>query len=283
MTEYDASFHVDLGALQRTLQASIQRAVELVSFGLAASREGTVGPLELPGAVFQLKLAGDQTSDLERVRENFETWTLANGLRDCAESLNVFVDRCRDVCALYSFGPSASIPAEQWNQRVVEGGQSFRWMGLSKKLNHLEDDYDPKLRPTVSDDLLTISAARNCLVHRQGIVDDVDKNSGDGLLVSWVKPQLEIDSSEGRTELVPPVSVEAGSTIHFAQVKATKLFRVKDRIRFDAREFSELCWTFFRFGQELVRAVEDYGRARGIPSRQPREDGETKSAATDSD
>jgi hypothetical protein len=269
MAKDHLSVRVELGGLIGGLQRSIQRCVGLVSFGLLAMENTTDGELELPGAYFQLAIAGDEHRRFAAVKEDFQTWILTGGLRDSVEAVSVSLEQARSVCAVWSFAPGADITGQEWNERMVTEARKFHRLGLPHKIGFLKDEYDPRLAPDLTEHLLSINRARNCLVHRRGIVSDLDVNSPDGLLVRWLKMELLIEGPSGQRSVIPPARAEAGETVSLRQAETTKLFRVGERVAFDAQEFSELCWTFFRFGQQLVSNLEAYGRARGVPFTEP--------------
>jgi hypothetical protein len=99
MVDRRASFHVDLGALQGTLQAGVQTTIQRVSFGLLAGRQATiVDEPDLPDTDFYVRLG--TPPGVDDAKADHENWTLGNGLRDCAEALNTFLDSCHEVCAL---------------------------------------------------------------------------------------------------------------------------------------------------------------------------------------
>ena len=274
MVDRRASFHVDLGALQGTLQAGVQTAIQRVSFGLLAGREmRAIGEPDLPDAQLQFRLGKPQS--IEDQKADHENWTLGNGLRDCAEALNTFLDRSQEVCVLYSFGPNARIPAEQWNRLVIEDRKRFQLLGLARKLDWLRKEYDLEIVADAGNDLLTVNAARNCLVHRNGIVQQADQNSDAGLTVRWTKPQLQVEGASGSRPMVIGKIVEAGERIMFTQKQTSKNFRIGDRVQFDSEEFSELCWTFVVFGIQIVAAVEDFGKSKGFKFRKPGANGES--------
>jgi len=74
-----------LGALQR----SIQRTLDLVSFGLqAAEKAKDIDRLLLPEIRMHFSIAENQKLDVESARKEFRQWVIASGLRDCVEAVN---------------------------------------------------------------------------------------------------------------------------------------------------------------------------------------------------
>ena len=264
MAEYTAKIRIDLGGLLPTLQSAIQLSLERVAFALTASKEAKEEKLELPEAQIKMTLGSSGIKDFEEARSDHERWALGNGLRDCAEALHIFLDEGRKVCAFFSLGPTGMIRGEDWNRAIVEDARLFHQFGLPKKLSWLRDTYDSLLASESSSSLLTVNAGRNCLVHRQGIVQEIDKNSDDGLTVRWTNLELEVAGNEGQRPLLVGDTVQAGERVSVAQNSTSKTFAIGYRISFSTQEFSGLCWNFFVFGSQLVAAIKKYGRSRGF-------------------
>ena len=269
MTETTASIRVNLAALLGSLKRSIQRSIDLVSLGLMSAEAAATEDMILPGAYLQLAIAGDKRRDLETIKNEFRAWVLEGGLRDCVEAIGSFLEEVRAVCAVWSVAGQSPITGEQWNERIVHESRRFHRLGLPDKIAFLKERYHPALLNDLEDEILTINAARNCLVHRRGIVSGRDANSQEGLQVRWLKMELLAKGPEGEQAIEPPMLVEGPATISVRQAKESKLFRPGDTITFTVQEFSELCWTFFRFGQLLVAQLEEYGRATGIQFGEP--------------
>jgi len=265
-TDQTATIRVDLNALRGLLQVALANSAKRVALGLrAADLVAADLNLELPDVNFQLQLAGQQKpGEAEVVRTEFKTWTLCNGLRDSVEALASFLEECRTVCAIYSLGSSFQIQTEDWQKRIVDNAQKFHQLGLPHKVEHLAREFHSDLRPSLTSDVLTMNLARNCLVHRKGVVTQLDVNSPDGLRVTWLKPELLVTGKAGERVLVLPETVEEGETIAFKQSPVSRLFKLGERIEFTPQEFSEMSWTFHAFSSELVARIEKFGRDRGI-------------------
>jgi hypothetical protein len=112
--------------------------------------------------------------------------------------------------------------------------------------------------------VLSINAARNCLVHRGGAVGPVDVDDNGKLVVRWTRFAVFVRDSVGEREVVPPAKVEAGGEISIRNMQTERVFSLGQSIGFSVQEFSDLCWTLFLFASSASKIVEKYGRARGI-------------------
>jgi hypothetical protein len=263
--------HLDLAALQGTLQTSLQYVRDVVSFGLIASEKVTQQGLELPGAFFQMMPASNAALDFETARIEYKKWVLMAGMRDCVEALNLFLDKARPVCFLQSIADRPMVPGWEWNKGMVEDSTSFHRKGLPDKIKYLQNKYGHALLPEVTGDVLSVNLARNCLVHRKGVVTEHDLNSDQGLLVRWRKMEIVVSGSSGERVISGEARVEAGETVSIRHAKSQKLFNKGELVSFTVDEFTELIWTLTLFGFQLAKSIEDHGRSHGVSFNSPKE------------
>ncbi|MFC2012629.1 hypothetical protein ACFLVU_05815 [Chloroflexota bacterium] len=255
---------INLSALNAVLQRSIQRTIDIVSLGLISAEQITdTGALKLPGAFFHVSPAANFHLDFESARTEFKKWALMGGIRDCIEAVNTFLESVHPICFLYSVG--SPLKGEVWNIGMNSKTRiNFHKRGLPSKIDFLVTEYAPILRPELTDEVISINKARNCMVHRNGIVSVLDKNSEDGLLVRWRKIQFIAKGPNGQRAVTGGSIVKAGEELSIQQVESHKLFLIGESISFPVEEFSELCLTVMLFGRQLVDNINNYGRTRGI-------------------
>lgn len=102
-----AKYHVNmnLGTLKAVLQRSIQRTIDIVSFGLISSNQITdPEALELPDTFVHVSPATNLQLDFESARTEFKKWALTGGICDCVEAVKTFLDEVRPICFLCSAG-----------------------------------------------------------------------------------------------------------------------------------------------------------------------------------
>ena len=260
----------DLAMLFGTLQRSLQRARHMAAFGLIAADEITKQELQLPGAFFQMVPAANVALGFETARSEFKRWTLTGALRDSVESVHAFLDEARPVCFLYFVAGKPAVTGVDWDKGITKDTKRFHRLELPDKIKYLGKKYDPSLIPEFAEELITINLARNCLVHRNGIVSDDDSNCEEGLLMKWRRMEIVATGYGGERVVTAMADVEAGENVVLRHAKAQKLFRKGELLTFGADEFGELCLTLFFFGNQLVQNIERYGRSKGIHFDAPR-------------
>jgi hypothetical protein len=277
MAEYQVKARIDLRALIDGLHRAVLRSYDIVAFGLQAADTAPVGELQLPGAFFHMGDPNSPDRTWETAKAAFKTWVLGAGLRDCVEAVGALLEEGRKVCAFWSFGPGrVQVTGEEWNRRVVQGARRFHRLGLPDKIETLKKTYDPSIAPATTEHVLSINAARNCLVHRGGVVTDLDvttpEGQAKGLMVRWVKMQLLFIDEDGERPINGPVDVKKGQRIGVrSAAEASKFFPLGEAVTFTTQEFSELAYTFSLFGQQLAVNLEQYGRSKGVRFETPAE------------
>jgi hypothetical protein len=263
------SLTVNLGLMVGVLQTSLQRVIDLVSFGMqAAANARDIDRLELPGVNFHMILAGNRKLDVEHAREEFQKWIVGAGLRECAEAINPLLEEARNACAVYRFAGSGPtiLKVGELKDKLFGAQKKFHRDGLPDKIETLKKEYDPGIIPELTDHILSINKARNCLVHRRGIITKMDFNTADSLFVRWKKMELIARDEEGNEEVFEiPFTTKGDTTISMKISDTSRIFRLGEAIIFSPRDFSSMCTTFFFFAQQLVENLKKYGESKGVP------------------
>src|SRR4030095_9320340 len=147
----------------------------------------------------------------------------------------------------------------------------FHRLGLPDKIDDLQRIYSLALDPDLVGHLRTINDARNCLVHRQGIVQERDVNEDAALRVSWRRLACVIRGPDGERDFFPGSLVDVGETLCVSNRDVAKLFPLGTAISFSVQEFADVCWSLFLLGLSTVKLVEDWGRAHGFTLQEPQD------------
>ena len=285
MTVYQLTVNLDGVAVG--LQRSLQRAMDLVSFGLHAAQvaqpplqdtDPAVGTAEtvpgihrdlaLPGVLFQMIPASEVALTFDTARQLFHRWVLACGFRDATEALAPLLEEARTVGVVASAG--RTITAAVWKDQVLGGRQKFDRMTLKDKIHLLVQVCGSGIVPSLMPQVETIVVARNCLVHRRGVVGERDINhktpEGDSLKVEWLAPQFVVTSPDGGERVITelPFVVKGGGTIVLRQMASSRTFRRGETVDLTASEFNNVCWTLLMFAKQLVANLRDLLVAKGL-------------------
>jgi hypothetical protein len=254
--------------LRGELQRSLQKAIYLVAAGLQTTDQVTSDLLRMPVSTISMTFDPGLKWSTEQAREQYSEWILSNGFRDIIESVSAFLESAHTVVSLWAISEQseegAKITGEDWNRAIVTGGQRFHRLGFPDKLAHLANEHQIPCDETLGSHVLSINAARNCLVHRSGIVTERDRSSEGGLLVQWRRMVFLVKNEDGEKELVLGEVVEKDSVIAMRPQDSSKMFPLGSRVQFSAQEFCDISWCLFLFGNSLVQKINDYGLKNGF-------------------
>lgn len=260
---------VNLDALLGELQTSLQTTINLVALSLQSQAQQRIDgtALRLPMEGFNTTFDARLTWSTDEAQERQRTWTLSNGLRDALEDTSSFLESARQVLAVWSMRDvqqkTGKLTAADWNKAMHADARAFHRLGLPDKLPLLTRQYDVVIDSTLADHLLSINAARNCLVHRRGVVGDRDVNCGGRLTVGWRKLSLILKDEDGEHPVVLNQRLEKESTLCLRAVDCSKSFEIGERIAFTVQEFADITWGLFSFGSALVSQINALGLAKG--------------------
>jgi hypothetical protein len=263
MAEQSITFNINLDALRGELQRSLQEVIYLVSAGLQTKDQITPEILQLPTNSIKMKFDSGLNWSSEKAQEQYSEWVLSNGFRDTIENLGAFLESAHGVLSFWELvgrqEDGTDITGADWNEVIVDGKRRFNRLGLPDKLEHIKNQHAILFDETLGSHVLSINMARNCLVHRDGIVSDRDITTDNALEVQWRRMVFLVKNEDGEKELFMGEVIEAGSEIGFRQEDKTKSFVLGSKIEFTVQEFSDICWCLFLFGDELVHKISDYG------------------------
>jgi len=260
--------NVNLDGLRGELRRDLQRIIYLVSAGLQTIDQIASEKLELPTNSLKMTYAPNLKYDSEEVKKQYSTWIVTNGFRDSIESVSAFLESAHQVLSFWTLGgnrnqPTKEIKISDWNEIVVKGTRKFHRLGFPDKLEHIKKGHEINLDENIHSQLISINAARNCFVHRHGIVSDFDINANNQLEVNWTSLQLVLTNEDGEKEAVLGEAAEKDSMLVIRSIRETKSFEKGSPVEFSAKEFSDITWTFFLFGEDLVTKLNAYGLQRG--------------------
>ncbi len=261
------SIKIDLSGIPGRLQKASQRLIRLIGHGLDSSVLATESVDGIPGEFFKLELDPSTKWSLDETRAHFSSWLLANAFREVTEESHHMLDEAHKVLQVWRLQdlmePDGKLLSDHAIEHMVKLPEKFHRLALPDKLSKLLEEFSVSLDLNIVGAILSLNAARNCIVHREGIVGEKDASVTGKLDIRWTKPTLTITGEGGTRPVEPGGRVEAGEMVGFSNEKASKSFDLGERIEFSSAEFSEICWTFFQFGTEIQRSLSTIGKAEG--------------------
>ena len=270
-TDVRVAVNVNLDAVLGTLHRDVQRITNLVAVGLQS-------PVVLDGESLAIRSEpigfrfGNSSlwSSRDEARADYEDWVFGNGFRDVIESVGGFLEEVRQVVAIWSLGDRQAageqLTGKALHEEMTDAPKRFHRLGFPDKLNTLRNSFDVHVDPNLDDQVLSVNAARNCLVHRRGIVSERDLN-GDGLLVvRWRRLAMFLQNEDGEYPVVFGDPLEKAASVVVQTQDASKKFRLGERVVFTSTEFAEICWSMFLYSFAWGEALNNFGLQRGYIS-----------------
>jgi|GEM_PF-1720582 len=255
------------------LQRAIQRIIYLVSGALASSTDTVDDPLLLPEVGIQANFDPSLKWSPIQVRTELKTWILQNGFRDAVESLSVFLEESHKISSAWALikrqESGDQLTGADLSSLQESDPKTFHRLGLPDKFGHFRDSHGILVDPQLLKNILSVNTARNCLVHRGGIVGEKD-SINNILEVTWRRLKLIAIDSLGEHELQMGVVYPEGATIALKLVEESKIFNIGESIIFTAQEFQNIVWSLFMFSNDFKATLIEWGKANGFPiSTQP--------------
>jgi hypothetical protein len=206
-------------------------------------------------------------------KREFSTWVLTNGFCDIAEAISVVLEqvhrlawKVRRVDQLVGADESKVL---QWEQGCERAAQQFNRKTLPDKLDHLASGYSIHFPLSLVREIRSINAARNCFVHREGIVGEKDVNETGQLTVYFRRLALIIGPTDAPREITLPYTKQDGDELRIEEWDTSKSFALCTLVSFDSADFSGFCWTAHRFGVYMEKVMLDYCKSHGIEEGDP--------------
>jgi hypothetical protein len=280
MPTTNLAISVNLGALTGQLQLTLQRAMNLVAIGLQAGKNIAQHPLVFPDTAMFHQLASNEEWTPEFTAAEWKRWTLRNGFRDAAEAVNSFFEEVQGILAVFSLQIKKGLTGADWNDVVDSRMKRFHRLGLPDKINFMDKQYGFRFDPVQTEQVYSVNSARNCLVHRNGVVTDRDVTDGDKLILKWTALTIILVKDGVETQASPPCNIEAGTLVSMGHRPRHKEFAIGEHVDLDADEFAQICRTLSLFGASSAQMLEQFGRSQGVPFNTPAQGNTVSSVQT---
>lgn len=266
MAAHSINVTVNLNGLIGELQRSLQQTICLVANGLSAPTDSDPNEIALPVNIQSFFARLDWNR--ETFHEKYCEWILSAGFRDAIESLGAFLESANRVLSIWGLlkkqDATSPITVGDWNGIFLDSGNKFHRLGLPDKIDNLCGSRGLSVPDELKAQVLSINIARNCCVHRKGIVSDRDCNTADGLKVEWRRMVIFLQDEDGERDLVLGQRVEKDSVIAVRFENAEKLFGIGETLYFTVEQISGIIWCLFIFGNTVVEEIGKLGEANGF-------------------
>lgn len=267
-TQANVHVNVSLDGLLGSLHRDIQRVTNLVAVGIQSPVVLDQESLAIRSDPMSFRFGNAPPwASSDDARSDYEDWVYGNGLRDILESVGSFLEEVRHILALWSLGDRQSageqLTGSIWNAEMQDAAKRFHRLGFPDKVDMLRAEFQTRVDTALNEHVLSVNVARNCMVHRRGIVSERDLNRENALVVSWRRMAVVLQDEDGEHPLVLGKPLEKESTVIMKVEDTAKEFGLGERVIFTATEFAEICWSMFLYSFAWGEALNNSGLTRG--------------------
>lgn len=217
-----------------------------VAYAVAALEKDEKPAFQL-GTSIRMGLSDEDVNDpdvIARMRWEYRAWVIGHALAEISESIATFLNVL----------VRAEGKALGYNERY----EKFERLGLNLKLKALplltlDDDYQSAIE--------SVTSARNCLIHRHGIVGDRDCNVTGELVLTWRGIKLFRVQPDGLVEFDPShrgfVTQKAGDMVQILVTGIERKFGIGSRLDLEPEDLCTLSWCFQGITDAIHKAAQE--------------------------
>ena len=236
----------------------VRRAYVFLGLGLNAANDPNHVHYHLPGN-FNLSFVPESQSpeQVKGFKEEFGRWIVANSLREVIESFAVTLDRGHAACfAVASRAGLIATPPSYFHKKGVVG-KLVTW---SKEFG---------IAVPVKDNFYSLTAARNCLSHRRGILGKEDCDATGKFVLHYMRPEILIKAPSGEEFIIPPDFQEPflakdGGMVQMRIVEGVREFRIGSLISLSPMDMRDIVFTVWNAGLAVKSGILEFCRKNGV-------------------
>jgi hypothetical protein len=239
------------GVLDPALRA-IRQTVDVVTFCLNAIEQGDLSSWPRTDMMrFDLQFSDEMSA--ERRKAAYTHWLLSKGFQDLARGMRQTLEE-----AYFYNGMVARAGGLRTRGELQAVEQELRKVAGNMQFPQLLDEVSKALTSPLhyERELLSLQDVRNCLEHRDGIVQERDVNRVTCMLhLRLPRGRLFYEDQGRRIELGRGSQVEKDTAIMWDVVVAEREFKLGERVTFNADEFHDIGFGCLAIAQELVNRL----------------------------
>lgn len=203
--------------------------------------------------------------EVKKIKIEFKDWIISNGFQEFLGSFEVFLDNIHFV-----YLNILTSKHEITQSDATKKHKSFKMKGVKKKLIALEKISNSKSK--FFDHIETINIARNCLVHRRGLIEKKDLNFDKHFNLTWLGMDSYIEKfDKTRVYIFPPDKcseedkhAEKNELIKIEWNQRSKKFSIGDSIKLNTTEISEILMMMSHATNEIVSQLFEYSKKNNV-------------------
>lgn len=240
---------VNLEAIRAPYLTSLQRTLNVLAVSQAAISRVTEAEYSTYGksGVLSVNPANAAQLSLLEAKEEAAAWHLRNAFRDAIDVTGLFLDRVRDAAAIARAPKAGTLTRGTLHNLLTTEATEFSKLGIAKKVQILREDLGLELH--FYQHIFSINRIRNCLVHRLGVVSQVDVDGNDELRFTYRALEFFFLEPNGTETVIdqPNLAGPAGAAVMMRALDRTRVFHVGERIVLTPEEVTQLFAMLMQF------------------------------------
>lgn len=189
----------------------------------------------------------------EERKKMYRDWLVKKGVEDIIKAVN---NMLVEVCGIFDTNDKlkSPMPFEEAKKIIYTTDNIRSKTPLPGLLNLIKDYLTAPL--IYENEISSINAVRNCLVHRDGIVRKEDIKGDEQVLeLKWIYHRFyNIDNGKS-AELEMFSLIRLNSKIEIKEEKKVIKFKLNDKIEITYQLFNDLIITCSKFGEDLINKL----------------------------
>ena len=195
----------------------------------------------------------------DEVKVAFIDWNILNTIRDSIEYVSCFLEEVNFYCTIVNLSKRTNVTGKEFSESILKSRTAFNKAGLPDKIRYLHKKFD--VHSSFDEYILSINKARNCLVHRKGIVSKVDIDHEKKLMIKWNTLRFKAVSPDGKDMKYIEQNdiLSQGWKLEGWLEETYKTFNLNDKISFTHDEISDTIMTLIQFGGSIFNSLLAFG------------------------
>ncbi len=254
-----AHINVDFNALREVAYLGVRRAAAFLSIGLATTEDYVPisFAIEKHSSWRFLREPVPESLAKDAVKE-FRSWLIGNALRELDLHFSLFLDQISWYVRLSKLHGKRVRTTHIIKTISGETNAAKKYDTVMRELGELEPDTSM---------LRSLSNARNCLAHSNGVVGPRHANADGSLEIRWLGLQARLTEGEKQTILPPvfePIYVPGGGTIELVVTERERYFSIGEKIDLTPYDLHEICFYYLQLTDQVTTKFAADLASRGI-------------------